>query len=543
VEDLFNSNNSKDAWRGLQHLTGMVKTTKDPSILGEKGSADRLNKFYARFDNTDFEVEQSTTRSQLVQMVDNSEFTLSYDCVYKILSSIQIKSSGPDKISAKLIKTCRFSLSYIIHHMFELSLRTCMYPTLWKIGEIIPLPKKAIPQCDNDLRPVTLTAILSKCLERIGLSLIMPFVREKFDPLQFAYLKGKSTDDAICCILHYITQHLDRKSSNTVRTLFIDYSSAFNTIQPHIMIQKLDILGVPAHLQLWILNYLTDRSQYVSTKSETSRSLTLNTGAPQGCVLSPVLFVLYTNDLQSTNDNVKIIKYADDTAVIGLISNNDSCDYLQSVDNVNNWCDDNYLNLNVSKTKEVIWDFRRKRTDTEPVVIDDKNVEVVDSYKYLGCVIDNKLKFDNHVHSQIRKANKKLYFVRLMNNLQVNEEIIAQFYNTAISPVMTYGLLAFYALLSKKLQYELDRPRRICMRLLNTNILDKIVNVNIVYEKSLCKFVTHILSNNAHPLFNELIYLPHGRRLRTCLCRTNRYRNTIVPMSVLHYNTHRCISH
>jgi len=269
----------------------------------------------------------------------------------------------------------------------------------------------------------------------------------------------------------------------------------------------------------------------------------LNTGAPQGCVLSPVLFVLYTNDLQSTNDNVKIIKYADDTAVIGLISNNDSCDYLQSVSNVNNWCEDNYLNLNVSKTKEVIWDFRRKRTDTEPVVIDDKNVEVVDSYKYLGCVIDNKLKFDSHVHSQIRKANKKLYFVRLMNNLKVNEEIIAKFYNTAISPVMTYGLLAFYALLSKKLQYELDRPRRICMRLLNTNIIDTIVNVNTVYENSLCKFVTHILSNNAHPLFKELIYLPHGQRLRACFCRTSRYRNTIIPVSVLHYNMHRCTSH
>jgi len=119
--------------------------------------------------------------------------------------------------------------------------------------------------------------------------------------------------------------------------------------------------------------------------------------------------VVYTNDLQSNQDSINIIKYADDTAVNGLITDNNSIDYLNSIEYVNNWCDVNYLNLNVSKTKEVIWDFRTNIIETEPVGISGRDVEVADSCIYLGCVIDNKLKFDIHMREQMLKANKRLY--------------------------------------------------------------------------------------------------------------------------------------
>ena len=130
---------------------------------------------------------------------------------------------------------------------------------------------------------------------------------------------------------------------------FIDYSSAFNTIQPHLMLNKLNALNVPAYLQLWILDYLTERSQYVRTKYGVSDIITVNTGAPQGCVLSPVLFVLYTNDLAWDTNGAMIEKYADDTAVVGFISNDDDSEYVECIEFVNTWCKDNYLDLNVPK--------------------------------------------------------------------------------------------------------------------------------------------------------------------------------------------------
>ena len=118
---------------------------------------------------------------------------------------------------------------------------------------------------------------------------------------------------------------------NYARLLFIDYSSAFNTILPHTLVTKLRSLGLSDALCRWILDFLTGRPQVVKAGRHTSSSLTLNTGAPQGCVLSPLLYSLYTYDCVSTADSNTIIKFADDTVVIGPVQNNDEAAYLREV--------------------------------------------------------------------------------------------------------------------------------------------------------------------------------------------------------------------
>ena len=100
---------------------------------------------------------------------------------------------------------------------------------VWKVGEIIPINRKPFPKLDNDLRPVTLTAILAKCSERIILLKISDCIKPVMDKLQFAYLPNRSTDDAIVILTHALTQHLDQ-GSNYARCLFIDYSSAVTTM-------------------------------------------------------------------------------------------------------------------------------------------------------------------------------------------------------------------------------------------------------------------------------------------------------------------------
>ena len=171
------------------------------------------------------------------------------------------------------------------------------------------------------------------------------------DKLQFAYLPNRSTDDATTTLIHELSQHLDRKSkSKYARCLFIDYSSAFNTMQPHTLINRLAEYNIPARLQLFVLDFLTDRKQYVRTEIELSSTTSINTGAPQGCVLSAFLFIIYTNALSLCSTTCKIIKYADDTVVIGLINNDNEQEYRDTVSYVS-WCNENHLNLNAGKTK------------------------------------------------------------------------------------------------------------------------------------------------------------------------------------------------
>ncbi len=121
--------------------------------------------------------------------------------------------------------------------------------------------------------------------------------------------------------LHFILQHLDRPGTY-VSILFVDFSSAFNII-PDTVQNKLTQLSVPTSVCQWITSFLTDRQQVVRLGKFSSSTRTISTGAPQDCVLSPLLFSLYTNDCTSKDPSVKLLKFADDTTLIGLIQDGD----------------------------------------------------------------------------------------------------------------------------------------------------------------------------------------------------------------------------
>ncbi len=174
---------------------------------------------------------------------------------------------------------------------------------------------------------------------------------------------------------------LTAKNGNCVRLLFINYSSAFNTIVPIKLAVKLSDLGLNSSLCDWIQDFLTGRPQVVKVGQFTSNSIKLNIGAPQGCVLSPLLYSLYTHDCVSSHSSTSIVKFADDTVVLGLISNNDETTYLDEVEKLTSWCQDNCLSLNVSKTKELIVDFRKRQQQPyTPLMISGTPVERVSSF-------------------------------------------------------------------------------------------------------------------------------------------------------------------
>ncbi len=242
------------------------------------------------------------------------------------------------------------------------------------------MPKNNKPSCLNDYRPVALTSIVMKVFERLVKSHISSSILVTLDPLQFAYRPNRSTDDAISHILHSSLTHIDSSNGNFARLLFIDYSSSFNTIVPIKLTSKLTGLGLNTSLCDWIQDFLTGRPQVVKVGQFTSNSITLNVGALQGCVLSPLLYSLYTHDCVSSHRSTSIIKFADDTVVLGLISNNDETAYLGEVERLTSWCQDNCLSLNVSKTKELIVDFRKRHLlPYTPLMISGTPVERVSS--------------------------------------------------------------------------------------------------------------------------------------------------------------------
>jgi hypothetical protein len=137
----------------------------------------------------------------------------------------------------------------------------------------------------------------------------------------------------------------------------------------------------------------------VRVDSNTSATLILSTGAPQGCVLSSLLYSLFTHDCKAKHDSNTIIKFADDTTVVGLITDNNETAYREEVRDLAVRCQDNNLSLNVIKTKEMIVDYRRRRTDYAPILIDGAVVEQVGSFKFLAVHITNKLSWSKHTNA------------------------------------------------------------------------------------------------------------------------------------------------
>ncbi len=181
------------------------------------------------------------------------------------------KASGPDGISPACLKVCADQLAPIFTQIFNRSLELCEVPCCFKRSTIIPVPKKPKITGLNNYRPVALTSVVTKSLERLVLAYLKDITRPLLDPLQFAYRANRSVDDAVNMGLHYILQHLD-KPGNYARTLFVDFSSAFNTIMPDLLSDKLTQLSVPTSICQWITSFLTDRQQLVRLGKLTSRT-------------------------------------------------------------------------------------------------------------------------------------------------------------------------------------------------------------------------------------------------------------------------------
>ncbi len=233
-----------------------------------------------------------------------------------------------------------------------------------------------------------------KSLEKLVLAYLKDITRPLLDPLQFAYRENRFVDDAVIMGLHYILQHL-YKPGNYARIVFVDFSSAFNTIMPDLLSEKLTQLSVPTSICQWITSFLTDRQQQVRLSKLTSRILTVSAGAPQGCILSPLLFSFYNYDCTSKDSSVKLLKFADDTKIICLIKDKDESAYRQEVEHLTVWCSLNNLELNTLKTVEMIVDFRRNPPVLPPLTIIDSTVAAVESFRFLGTTISQDLKWDN----------------------------------------------------------------------------------------------------------------------------------------------------
>ena len=273
---------------------------------------------------------------------------------------------------------------------------------MWRKAIVVPIPKINNPSEIGDLRPIALTPLPGKLLERFVHTQLLSHLDHYniITEFQNGFRKKHSTIDTI---FRYTTELQINKNNrfNTI-SLYVDFKKAFDTVNHNLLIKKFESFDIKNKALSWIRSYLTGRTQQTKIGEFLSDEREVKTGVPQGSILGPIFFICYINDIIKVCKNSQMLLYADDTVMYKKISDNqrfmDMHDFQQDVNRLIHWCQLNRLSINVKKTKLVFHPYSSniENNINENITILNVPVGYTNSYLYLGIDIDRGLTFKQY---------------------------------------------------------------------------------------------------------------------------------------------------
>ena len=372
------------------------------------------------------------------QLSTFGEFTTAN--LFKILKETSLtKSSGLDEISTRLLVDAFYSIPEVLVKFYNFSLKKCQIPNCFKTSRVTPLPKKGDTTLMNNLRPISNTPLPSKILEKYVNSVIYEYMESNnlFFKNQNGFRKGKSTIGAVNEVVNHLYEYKNKGEYSMA--IFLDLSKAFNCVNHDILCTKLDKLGIIGECKNLIVEYLENRKQFVMNNGIRSECRTINYGIPQGTVLGPLIYLMYVNDIMESDVRSDLSMFADDTAIVAHGNNlKDTISQItDDIDKLSEWFSYNKLTVNLDKSKCM---YFGKSVQDELVQVNVKGVrlECVNSFTYLGIIIDNKLQFQDHIKKCIKQAGHKIYMLSRIRHC-VNKKTALMIFKSMILPYIEYG--------------------------------------------------------------------------------------------------------
>lgn len=359
-----------------------------------------------------------------------------------IINKLSIKKApGFDLITSKIIKELPYSCIKFITIIFNTIIRLEYFPDQWKIAQIKMIHKPG--KTENDVqsyRPISLLPMLSKLFEKALLSRIKPIlVAKKLIPFhQFGFREKHGTIEQIHRVVDVVAKDLEQK--RYCSAAFLDISQAFDKVWHTGLLYKLK-LHLPPQIYMVLKSYLQNRHFFVKMQDDQSTLNSIDAGVPQGSVLGPILYLLYTADLP-ISEKTTLSTFADDTAIMSSHSNANSASiHLQNhLNQIENWLSKWRIRANETKSTHVT--FTMKKDTCPPVTLNNHQLPQANEAKYLGMHLDRRLTWKKHIFTKRKQLGLKFqrmyWLIGRHSKLTLENKVLL--YKAILKPIWTYGI-------------------------------------------------------------------------------------------------------
>lgn len=452
-----------------------------------------------------------------------NNFTL--DELLTSLKSRKNTTPGLDDIPYTLIKKLHVNAQTTLLNIYNKLWYELVIPESWKTQCVIPILKPNKPaNSASSYRPISLSSCLGKLFENMLKLRLDYFIESQslIPSIQFGFRKGKSCSESFVSLLSDVRQ-VKLSHSNAI-CVFLDVKGAFDNVNIEELIQVSHDVGLPGHILKWLYSFLSNRTIFVKYNNKLHGPRSANKGTMQGATLSPLLYNLYTSEILKYINvpGVKILQFADDLL---LYSINQNIDIAKA--NINKALSQLYsyyhskLKLEISPEKSSVLIISKNVNSHSKVKITYNNVEipVAKQHKFLGIIIDDKLKFDQHIK---HISSKALNSINLLRHLAgsfwgSDPKVMSMLYKSIVRSHFDYSSVAYMNANSTLLR-KLDVIQNMGLRLICGAMRSTPINS---LEIETCmppltlrrlllaeRFLLKVMTSNDNPLLKKLIIHP-----------------------------------
>ena len=420
-KELEHSHNINSKWKIIKNCIPRKESTQQIYTKDFKEVANEFNQFFTSVGRRASEVcaslielynlpAPSTIVSPAVTESQNFSFVpVSRAEVRRTIMAFQSnKAPGYDKVRMSTIKDALPCILPVVTDIINRSLQTSVFPSAWKISEVIPLLKEGDHEVANNNRPLSLLPAISKICERVALNQLTSYMNEKkcLSKHQSGNKKLHSCETLGVFMTDKVFKAIDSKELTVI--VLLDFSKAFDSIDHRKLLTKLKALGLSLGALEWFKSYLTGRTQQVKIGSVVSESGLITHGVPQGSILGPVLFNIYLNDLPTIPNFGDLESYVDDSKLylsfpIKYVSEV-MWNINEDLSKITAWCCHNSLLINPDKTKVLVLGTSKmlqRLPDDFHVTLIEKRITPTISARDLGIQFDSTLSFNEHIANTV----------------------------------------------------------------------------------------------------------------------------------------------